>query len=36
VILFGWTMRHNWLTGVGISIDSAGESREYLQLAGRS
>ena len=35
VILYGWSMRHNWLTRAGISIDSAGETREDLQLAGR-
>ena len=36
VILFGWSVRHNWFTRVGISIDfSAGETRENLQLAGR-
>jgi glycopeptide antibiotics resistance protein len=36
VILFGWSVRHNWLTRVGISIDfSAGETRENFQLAGR-
>jgi hypothetical protein len=35
VILCGWSMRHNWFTRAGISIDSAGETREDLQLAGR-
>jgi hypothetical protein len=35
VILYGWSMRHNWLTRAGISIDSAGETREDLQFAGR-
>jgi hypothetical protein len=34
VILYGWSMRH-WFTRAGISIDSAGETREDLQLAGR-
>ncbi len=36
VILYSWSVRHNWLTRAGISIDSsAGETREDLQLAGR-
>jgi hypothetical protein len=36
VILYSWSVRQNWLTRVGISIDSsAGETREDLQLAGR-
>ena len=36
LILFGWTVRHNWFTRVGISIDSIGATREDFQLAGRS
>ena len=36
VILYGWSLRHNWLTRAGISIESsAGETREDLQFAGR-
>jgi hypothetical protein len=36
VNLYGWSMRHNWLTRAGISIDSsAEETREDLQLAGQ-
>ena len=36
VILYSWSVRQNWLTRAGISIDSsAGETREDLQLAGR-
>jgi hypothetical protein len=36
VILYGWSLSHNWLTRVGVSIESsAGETREDLQLAGR-
>jgi hypothetical protein len=35
VILYGWSLRHNWLTRAGISIESsAEETREDLQLAG--
>jgi hypothetical protein len=36
VILYGWSLSHNWLTRAGVSIESsAGETREDLQLAGR-
>jgi hypothetical protein len=37
VILYGWSMRHNWLTRAGISIEFfAGETGEDLQMAGLS
>lgn len=35
VILYGWSMRRNWFTRAGISIDSAVDAREDVQLAGR-
>jgi VanZ family protein len=35
VILCEWNIRHNWFTRAEISIDSTGETREDLQLAGR-
>jgi hypothetical protein len=36
VILYGWSVRHNWPTRAGISIDSSKEeTREDLQLAGQ-
>jgi VanZ like protein/concanavalin A-like lectin/glucanase superfamily protein len=36
VILYGWSMRHDWLTRAGIFIDSSAEERrEDLQLAGQ-
>jgi VanZ like family/Concanavalin A-like lectin/glucanases superfamily len=35
VILYGWSLRHNWPTRAGVSIESsAEETREDLQLAG--
>jgi VanZ like protein/concanavalin A-like lectin/glucanase superfamily protein len=34
VILYGWSVRCNWFARLGISINSAGKSREDLQLAG--
>jgi hypothetical protein len=36
VILYGWSMRDNWLTRAGSSIDSSvGETRQDLQLDGQ-
>ena len=35
VILCNWSVRWNWFTALAVSINSAGETREDLQLANR-